>query len=122
MSWAVTSAHDRSRHRAPADGAGRAGQGARDNDREAQPAYPEIPTAAESGLPGLEFSSWYGLWGPKNMPAETVAWLNTAMADATRELAAAGRLASLGIEPVYESPEEFGTFIKREVSREMPNC
>lgn len=78
---------------------------------------PEIPTAAESGLPGLEFSSWYGLWGPKNMPAETVAWLNTAMADATHELAAAGRLAALGIEPVYESPDEFGSFIKREVSR-----
>ena len=78
---------------------------------------PEIPTAAESGMPGLEFSSWYGLWGPKNMPAETVAWLNTAMADATRELAAAGRLAALGIEPVYESPEEFGNFIKREVAR-----
>jgi tripartite-type tricarboxylate transporter receptor subunit TctC len=51
------------------------------------------------------------------MPAETVAWLNTAMADATRELAAAGRLAALGIEPVYESPEEFGNFIKREVAR-----
>jgi tripartite-type tricarboxylate transporter receptor subunit TctC len=39
------------------------------------------------------------------------------MADATRELAAAGRLAALGIEPVYESPEEFGNFIKREVAR-----
>jgi tripartite-type tricarboxylate transporter receptor subunit TctC len=78
---------------------------------------PEIPTAAESGMPGLEFSSWYGLWGPKNMPAETVTWLNTAMADATRELAAAGRLAPLGIEPVYESPEEFGNFIKRDVAR-----
>ena len=74
---------------------------------------PEIPTAAESGLPGLEFSSWYGLWGPKNMPAETVAWLNTAMADGTRELAA-GRLAALGIEPIYGSPDRFGSFIKRE--------
>jgi tripartite-type tricarboxylate transporter receptor subunit TctC len=78
---------------------------------------PDIPTAAESGMPGLEFSSWYGLWGPKNMPAETVAWLNTAMADATRELAASGRLAALGIEPIYENPDEFGRFIKREVAR-----
>jgi len=78
---------------------------------------PEIPTAAESGLQGLEHSSWYGLWGPKNMPAETVGWLNGAMADATRDLAAAGRLAALGIEPVYESPDEFGRFIQREVAR-----
>jgi tripartite-type tricarboxylate transporter receptor subunit TctC len=72
---------------------------------------PEIPTVAESGLPGLEFSSWYGLWGPKNMPAETAAWLNTAMADGTRELAA------LGIEPIYESPDRFGSSIKREALR-----
>ena len=78
---------------------------------------PEIPTAAESGMPGLEFSSWYGLWGPKNMPAETIAWLNTAMSDATRELAASGRLSALGIEPTYESPDEFGKFIEREVAR-----
>ena len=78
---------------------------------------PEIPTAAESGMPGLEFSSWYGLWGPKNMPVETVAWLNTAMTDATRDLAAAGRLAALDIEPIYGSPDEFGHFIKREVAR-----
>jgi tripartite-type tricarboxylate transporter receptor subunit TctC len=78
---------------------------------------PDIPTAAESGMPGLEFASWYGLWGPKNMPAETVSWLSTAMADATRELAAAGRLAALGIEPIYESPEEFSRFIAREVAR-----
>src|SRR5689334_5553390 len=31
---------------------------------------PDVPTAAESGLPGLEFSSWYGLWGPKGLPKE----------------------------------------------------
>ena len=47
------------------------------------------------------------------MPAETIAWLNTAMSDATRELAASGRLSALGIEPTYESPDQFGKFIER---------
>lgn len=78
---------------------------------------PEIPTAAESGMPGLEFASWYGVWGPKGLPREIVAWLNAAFAEATVELAASGRLIELGIEPVTGSPEEFARYIENDVRR-----
>lgn len=78
---------------------------------------PDIPTAAESGMPGLEFASWYGFWGPKNLPKDVVQWLNTACNEAARELSNSGGLAKLGIEPVSETPEEFARFIEKDVAR-----
>ena len=45
-----------------------------------QPAAPDIPTVEESGLPGFEFVSWYGLWGPKDLPADITAKLQTSVA------------------------------------------
>jgi len=78
---------------------------------------PDIPTAGESGMPGLEFSSWYGLWGPRGLPDGVVAWLNAACNEAVQELAASGRLAELGIEPVKETPEEFARFVVEDVKR-----
>jgi tripartite-type tricarboxylate transporter receptor subunit TctC len=78
---------------------------------------PEIATAAESGMPGLEIIAWYGLWGPAGMPDEIVRRLNAVSAEVTRELAGAGRLANIGVEPVYESPERFARFMATEVAR-----
>ncbi len=78
---------------------------------------PDIPTAAESGLPGLQFASWYGVWGPPELPNGIVQLLNAAINEATRELEKSGRLAGLGIEGVAETPEEFGQFIAAEVAR-----
>ncbi len=53
-------------------------------------AAPDIPTAAESGVPGLNVVSWYGMWGPKGMPADVVKALNAATAEAMRELETVG--------------------------------
>lgn len=78
---------------------------------------PDIPTAAESGVPGLEVKSWYGVWGPLGIPADVVQTLNKAFQDATRELAASGRLKELGVDPVYESPEVFAKFMAADVAR-----
>jgi tripartite-type tricarboxylate transporter receptor subunit TctC len=78
---------------------------------------PEIPTAAESGMKGLEFVSWYGAWAPRGVPREVAAWLNTAFNDATRDLARAGRFAELGQEPVTETRDEFARFIDADVAR-----
>jgi tripartite-type tricarboxylate transporter receptor subunit TctC len=78
---------------------------------------PDIPTAAESGMTGLEFASWYGLWGPKGLPDEVVTWLNTAVNEATVDLDKAGRLAKLGGEPVTGSPEDFANFIAADFKR-----
>jgi tripartite-type tricarboxylate transporter receptor subunit TctC len=78
---------------------------------------PDYPTAAESGLPGLEHSSWYGVWGPKKLPPELGAELNATINAAVQELAKEGRLATLGIEPINESPADFETFARAYVGR-----
>jgi tripartite-type tricarboxylate transporter receptor subunit TctC len=78
---------------------------------------PDIPTAAESGVPGLEVFSWYGLWAPKGLPADIVTSLHAAANDAVKELAAAGKMKDLGIEPVNETPAEFARYAETEVKR-----
>ena len=77
---------------------------------------PEIPTAAEAGMPGLEFASWYGIWGPRGLPRPIVARLNEAMQQAMAEPAVVRRLTEMGFEPVAESPEAFAAFIAQDVA------
>jgi tripartite-type tricarboxylate transporter receptor subunit TctC len=78
---------------------------------------PELPTAAESGLPGLEMSSWYGLWGPKGLPSPIVTHVNAVLSEGMREPAVVERLTTLGFEPVFSTAEEFGRFIQADVAR-----
>ncbi len=78
---------------------------------------PEIPTAAESGLPGLEVAAWFGLWGPKGMSPDVVKKLNEATAAVLRELTAEGKLAAIGVEPISQTPEEFAAHTAAEVAR-----
>lgn len=78
---------------------------------------PDLRTSAESGLPGLEFASWYGVWGPKGVPANVAAQLNRMINQAVAELAKDGRLAKLGVEPVSETIEQYSAFIKKDVER-----
>jgi tripartite-type tricarboxylate transporter receptor subunit TctC len=80
---------------------------------------PDIPTAAESGVPGLEVFSWYGLWGPKDLPVEIVTALHAAADDAAKQLAAAGKMKDLGIEPVNETPATFARYAETEVKRNV---
>ena len=61
---------------------------------------PEIPTTAESGMPGLDIHSWYAVWGPKGMPDELVKRLNGVINEITAELARDGKLDALGIDVV----------------------
>ncbi len=79
---------------------------------------PDVPTAAESGLPGLEFSSWYGLWGPKGLPKEIVTRVNAIMLESMREPAVVEKLATLGFEPVSSgTPDEFAALITSDIAR-----
>ena len=78
---------------------------------------PDVPTAAESGMPSLEFTAWFGFLGPKGMPPDVVARLNGVFNEAGRTLAAENKLAPLGTEPVAETPEEFARFIRVQVDR-----
>jgi len=78
---------------------------------------PEIPTSAESGMPGLNIHSWYAFWGPKGMPAELTRLLHDLVTETTAQLAQEGKLDALGIDPVAETTEAFARFQDEELAR-----
>jgi tripartite-type tricarboxylate transporter receptor subunit TctC len=78
---------------------------------------PDIPTIVESGLPGFDHASWYGLWGPKDMSPELLATLNQMSNNAIKQLDSDGRLSQLGIEPVIETPKQFVDYATKYVKR-----
>jgi tripartite-type tricarboxylate transporter receptor subunit TctC len=78
---------------------------------------PDIPTASESGLAGINHSSWYVVGDPKKLPADMVVQLNKMIGDAVQERRSEGQLAKLGIEPVSETPSQFEAFAKGYVIR-----
>ncbi len=79
------------------------------------PLMPDVPTFKESGLPTFSFESWYGVWAPRDTPADRVAALNAAINTATAELAKSGALTALGIEPVTETAAQFKAYVAAEV-------
>lgn len=81
-----------------------------------QAAAPEIPTVEESGLPGFDFTSWYGLWGPKDLPADIAAKLQTSIAEVLKMPDVQTRLGALGFEPIGSTPDQFATFIQTEMA------
>jgi tripartite-type tricarboxylate transporter receptor subunit TctC len=82
-----------------------------------QPAAPEIPTVDESGFPGFEFDSWYGLWGPKNLPADIAAKLQTSIAAILAQPEVKQRLATLGFETIGSTPADFASYIASEMQK-----
>jgi tripartite-type tricarboxylate transporter receptor subunit TctC len=82
-----------------------------------QAAAPDIPTVEESGLPGFEFVSWYGLWGPKNLSADITAKLQTNIAKVLALPEVKQRLATLGFDAIGSTPDDFAKFIDSEMAR-----
>ena len=81
------------------------------------PTYPEIPTIAESGVPGFEVVAWGGLVGPANMPKEIVTRLNTEIRTALATPAVRERFRALGAETDPSTPEEFRELSRRETEK-----
>jgi tripartite-type tricarboxylate transporter receptor subunit TctC len=81
------------------------------------PAIPELPTIAESGLPGYDFSSWYGLMVPAGTPREIVNKLNTEVVQALKQPDFRGRLARDGSEPIGSTPEQFAAHLASEMAK-----
>jgi tripartite-type tricarboxylate transporter receptor subunit TctC len=81
------------------------------------PAIPDVPTVAESGVPGYETASWYGVLAPAGTPKAIVERLNREIAAIIRQPDVRERLASEGAEPAGGTPEEFALHIKRELAR-----
>jgi tripartite-type tricarboxylate transporter receptor subunit TctC len=78
---------------------------------------PELPTIAESGLPGYNASGWYGLFVPAQTPRAIVTRLNQEAVKALRMPDVVKTLSSQGAEPIGNSPEEFSAFVKSEIDK-----
>jgi tripartite-type tricarboxylate transporter receptor subunit TctC len=84
------------------------------------PALPDLPTIAESGVSGYESGVWFGLSAPAATPKEIVNRLNAAAVQATRSPEFIKRMTDLGYIIIPGTPEEMGAMIKTELSRWAP--
>ena len=80
-------------------------------------AAPDIPTIAESGMTGFEFASWYGLWGPKGLPADITAKLQGEVVKVLAQPEVKERLGLLGFEAIGSTPATFAKFIDDESAK-----
>jgi tripartite-type tricarboxylate transporter receptor subunit TctC len=81
------------------------------------PFMPDVPTMAESGFPGFEMLSWYGLWGPRNMPKEVVDRLAAEAAKAVKSAEMREKLAAQGFIPDGSGPAAFAAYVKDEIAK-----
>lgn len=80
-------------------------------------AAPDIPTVAESGVPGYEFDVWYGMLFPAGVPRAIVGKVNAAINSALRSPALAQRFAAVGLEPAGSTADEFAASIRSEIAK-----
>lgn len=81
------------------------------------PAFPDLPTVAESGYPGFEAVAWMGLIGPAGLPAPVVQRLNRETHTALEDAGARKTLLANGYEITTSSPAQFAAYIKAEHAR-----
>jgi tripartite-type tricarboxylate transporter receptor subunit TctC len=78
---------------------------------------PDLPTVAESGLPGFDATTWHGLVAPGRTPKDVIATLHRATVEGLEDPETRARLADLGVEITASSPEEFAAYIKSEIPK-----
>lgn len=81
------------------------------------PAAPQIPTIAESGLPGFEATSWFALYGPAGIPREVLLRIHAETQKALAAPDVKDKLAGLGLEPNPGTPEALATFMQAETTK-----
>ncbi len=81
------------------------------------PALPEIPTVSESGVPGFEASTWYGVLAPAATPPATVAKLHTDLVAAITAPDIRKHVVDLGISTIASTPREFSEVIRNDMAR-----
>jgi len=85
--------------------------------KERYPGMPDVPTAAESGMPEFEVDTWYGVLAPAGTPREIVARLNAELTRLMQSKEMRDRLATMGIEPMASTSAEFGEFLAAEIAK-----
>jgi len=81
------------------------------------PSVPDIPTVAESGVPGYEIASWFGVLGPVKMTPEIIARLNRDLVRAVQAPETKERLANEGAEAIGSTPAQFAAYLREELAR-----
>jgi tripartite-type tricarboxylate transporter receptor subunit TctC len=81
------------------------------------PALPDVPTIAESGVPGFDASTWYPLLAPARTPRDIIAKINQAVVGVLNQPDVRQRLTGMGIEIVGSSPEELARHIRSEIPK-----
>lgn len=81
------------------------------------PALPDLPTVAESGLPGFEASQWYGVLVPAGTPRPIVARLNSELVKVIRLPELTERIVNEASIPIGSTPEEFSAWLKSEIAK-----
>lgn len=80
------------------------------------PVLPDVPTVAESGVPGFDAESWLGFAAPRGTPDEVIMILNRAANQALQTPAVREKLLGMGTRPVGGTPEEFTKFVEGQVA------
>jgi tripartite-type tricarboxylate transporter receptor subunit TctC len=78
------------------------------------PAFPDIPTVAEAGVPGYEFVTWHGILAPKGTPEAIVNLLNAKLKAALRSPELSARFEQMGFDVIASTPGEFALRLKSE--------
>jgi len=78
---------------------------------------PDIPTFDESGLPGFSITAWVGVVAPKGTPPEIIQKLNLEIGRALKDPDFARQLSTMGLDPLGSTPDEFATFLGKEIPR-----
>ena len=79
--------------------------------------YPDLPTIAESGVPGFQAVAWNGLVGPAGLPPDVVKRVHDAFAKVMAMPDVRQRLVAGGLDPVGDTPEAFGRFMRSEITK-----
>lgn len=88
--------------------------------KERAASFPDIPTVAESGIPGYETYTWNALFAPAGTPAEVIARLNQSANKALKDPAVAERMKEFSATVVSSTPEELGAHVKAEIAKWTP--
>jgi tripartite-type tricarboxylate transporter receptor subunit TctC len=81
------------------------------------PTLPEVPTMIESGLPGFEVTNWFAILAPAGTPPEVVARLNAALGRALQAPDLREKLAQLGADLEFSSPDKLRALIKSDTDK-----
>jgi len=81
------------------------------------PDIPDVPTLAESGLPGFAVTPWSGIYAPAGTPPAIVNRLNTEINRMMQQPETRERILSTGLVPVGGTPAELGNYLKSEIAR-----